>query len=160
MRVEHVRPFAEASVEVCNSLLGFVPERGDLAACPTLTTTKQVSALCGISGHVGGFVMLSMSARTASQIASKLGGTPVVTFDTHAASAIAEFANIIGGRSLTLLADSGLVCTLTPPTIIRGVGTPVEGGSGISLRIPLILSHWGELDVLVSIQGTEVRAAS
>lgn len=155
-----MRPFAEASVEVCNSLLGFFPDRGDLAACPILATTQQVSAVCGIGGHVEGFVMLSMSARTASQIAGKLCGTPVVTFDTHAASAIAEFANIIGGRSLTLLAGSGLVCTLTPPTIIRGVGTPVEGGSGLALRIPLILSHWGAMDVLVSIQGVERRVAS
>ncbi len=159
MRVEHVRPFAEASVEVCTTLLGLSPDRGDLTACVGLCTTQQINALCGITGDVEGYVMLSMSARTAAQIAGKLSGVPVVTFDASATSAIAEFANIIGGRSLTLLSESGLVCGLEPPTIIRGSNTPIQGARGPALRIPLVFTPWGEIDLQVSLFGAATQAA-
>lgn len=158
MRVEHVRPFAEASAEVCKSLLGIDPERGELAAHSVLETARQINAVCAIGGGLAGFVMLSMSARTANQIAGRLIGSPVVTFDQMAASAIAEFGNMVGGRSLTLLADAGVECTLSPPTVIRGTQTPIQGASGPAILIPLLLGEFGTVDVVVCLNQAAAAA--
>lgn len=159
MRVEHVRPFAEASVEVCRSLLGIDPQRGDLAVRRLLETSRQINAVCSIGGGLSGFVMLSMSARTANQIAGRLIGSAVVTFDQMAASAIAEFGNMVGGRSLTLLADAGVGCTLSPPTVIRGTQTPIQGAPGPAILIPLLLGEFGTVEVVVSLAASAGAAA-
>jgi len=151
MKVEHVRPFATASVEVCRSLLGIDPQRGDLAVLRVLETSRQINAVCSIGAGLSGFVMLSMSARTANQIAARLTGTSVVTFDQMAASAIAEFGNMVGGRSVTLLAEAGIECVLSPPTVIRGTQTPIQGAPGPALLIPLLLGDFGTVDVVVSL---------
>ena len=70
MKVEQIRPFAEASVEVCATLLGESPVRGALAVRSHLETSRQVNIVCEIGGSVRGHVVLGMSARTASRIAS------------------------------------------------------------------------------------------
>lgn len=158
MKVEHIRPFAKACVHVCAALLDVSPERGALAVRPILQTSQQINVVCVVGGSVRGHVVLGMSARTASRIAARMIGNPVVTFNTLAASAIGEFANMIGGRSLTMLENLGLECSLTPPVVVRGTRSLVLGATGPAIAIPLVLAEFGAIEIQVSLGGLAAAA--
>lgn len=159
MKVEYVSPFAEAAISVFRSLIGADVERGQLSARPDLFTTQQISIVCGITGDVEGLVIYGMSMITADKIAGKMLGTPVVTFDQLAASAIAELGNMVSGHSASLLAVQGYTCDITPPTIIRGTNVKITTLNIPALVIPLNLKDIGSFEVNVSLQERVRRAA-
>lgn len=159
MKVEYVSPFAEGAVNVFSMLIGVTAERGKLSARPQIFTSQQMNIVCGITGDVEGLVIFGMSMATADRIASKMIGSPVVTFDQLAASAIAELGNMISGNSLQLLSKSGFTCDITPPTIIRGTNVKVSTIDIPALTIPLVLPELGEFEINVSLK-QRVRAAA
>lgn len=159
MKVEYVSPFVEAAVKVMTALLQVTPERGTLSARPQVFTTQQVNIVCGITGDVEGQVIFGMSIVAADRIASKMLGSPVVTFDQLAASAIAELGNMISGNSMTLLHGQGFTCDITPPTIIKGSNVKISTLDIPALVIPMRLKDIGEFEINVSIKERTRRAA-
>lgn len=152
MKVEYVSPFAEASVNVFETLISCKPERGNLSARPQMFTSQQINIVCGITGQIEGLVIYGMSMITADKIASKMIGAPVVTFDQLAASAIAELGNMISGHSASLLATQGYTCDITPPTIIRGTNVSVTTLDIPAIVIPMTLPEIGAFEINVSLQ--------
>ncbi|ARU43508.1 hypothetical protein CCB81_04785 [Armatimonadetes bacterium Uphvl-Ar2] len=159
MKVEYVSPFVEAAVKVMTALLQVTPERGTLSARPQVFTTQQVNIVCGITGDVEGQVIFGMSIVAADRIASRMLGSPVVTFDQLAASAIAELGNMISGNSMTLLHGQGFTCDITPPTIIKGSNVKISTLDIPALVIPMRLKDIGEFEINVSIKERTRRAA-
>ncbi len=159
MKVEYISPFVEASVNVIQTLLSIVPERGTLSARPQVFTSQQLNIVCGITGAVEGQVIYGMSIIAADKIASKMLGAPVVTFDQLAASAIAELGNMISGNSLTLLASRGYSCDITPPTIVKGANVKISTLSIPALVIPMKLRDVGDFEINVSLQERARKAA-
>ncbi|HAY14828.1 MAG TPA: chemotaxis protein CheX [Fimbriimonadaceae bacterium] len=159
MKVEYVSPFVEAAVKVMTTLLQVTPERGTLSARPQVFTTQQVNIVCGITGDVEGQVIFGMSIVAADRIASRMLGSPVVTFDQLAASAIAELGNMISGNSMTLLHGQGFTCDITPPTIIKGSNVKISTLDIPALVIPMRLKDIGEFEINVSIKERTRRAA-
>jgi len=159
MKVEYVSPFVEAAVKVMTALLQVTPERGTLSARPQVFTTQQVNIICGITGDVEGQVIFGMSIVAADRIASRMLGSPVVTFDQLAASAIAELGNMISGNSMTLLHGQGFTCDITPPTIIKGSNVKISTLDIPALVIPMRLKDIGEFEINVSIKERTRRAA-
>lgn len=152
MKVQYVSPFAEAAVNVFETLIGVKPDRGSLSARPQIFTTQQINIVCGITGPVEGLVIYGMSMITADKIASRMIGAPVVTFDQLAASAIAELGNMISGHSASRLAAEGYNCDITPPTIIRGTNVSVTTLDIPALVIPLVIGDLGSFEINVSLQ--------
>lgn len=152
MKVEYISPFVEASLNVTQMLLHVTAERGQLSARPQVFTSQQVNIVCGITGDVEGQVIYGMSIIAADKIASLMLGAPVVTFDQLAASAIAELGNMISGNSLTLLAQAGYRCTITPPTIVKGSNVKISTLDIPALVIPMKLPGIGEFEINVSLQ--------
>ncbi len=159
MKVQYVSPFAEAAVSVFEMLVGMTPERGQLAARPSLFTTQQVNIVCGITGPVEGLVIYGTSMNSALKIASRMIGMPVTQFDQLAASAIGELGNMITGNSASLLAAQGFGCDITPPTIIRGTNVKISTVDIPALLIPLNLKDIGTFEVNVSLQERRKLAA-
>jgi len=159
MKVEYVSPFVEAAVKVMTALLQVTPERGTLSARPQVFTTQQVNIVCGITGDVEGQVIFGMSIVAVDRIASRMLGSPVVTFDQLAASAIAELGNMISGNSMTLLHGQGFTCDITPPTIIKGSNVKISTLDIPALVIPMRLKDIGEFEINVSIKERTRRAA-
>ncbi len=159
MKVEYVSPFVSATVTVMEMLLGSKPERGQLTARPQMFTTQQVNIVCGITGDVEGQVIYGMSVTTADRIASKMLGSPVVTFDQLAASAIAELGNMISGNSVTLLAGQGYHCDITPPTIVKGSNVKISTLDIPALVIPMRVDGIGDFQINVSLQDRRRTAA-
>ena len=159
MKVEYVSPFAEASIKVVANLVNSQPERGALSARSKLFTSQQINLVCGISGQVEGLVMYGMPSNTADKIVSKMIGRPVSTLDQAAASALAEFGNMISEQSALLLADQGFICEITSPTIIRGTNVSVTALETPALVIPINIPKIGVLEINVSLQEQAKLAA-
>lgn len=160
MKVEYVGPFVESAFKVIEALLHITPERGQLSARPQVFTTQQVNIVCGITGQIEGQVIYGMPIIVADRIASIMLGSPVVTFDQLAASAIAELGNMISGNSLTLLAGAGYTCDITPPTIIRGSNVKITTLDIPALVIPMRLPGIGEFEINVSLKERLQKAAA
>lgn len=159
MKVEYISPFVEASLNVLETIVNSTPERGQLSARPQVFTTQQVNIVCGITGAIEGQVIYGMSIIGADKLASKMLGAPVVTFDQLAASAIAELGNMISGNSMTLLSSQGYSCDITPPTIVKGSNVKISTLNIPALVIPLKLQEIGDLEINVSLQEKQAKAA-
>lgn len=149
VKVEFVNPFITAAINVLDQFVGGEIEHGQLAVRTAIFTTQQISIAVGVSGQVKGQVIYGMSQVTATKIASAMMGSTTVAFDEMVASAISEMGNIISGNAATLLSESGFVCDITPPTMIRGIN--VEIGTQIpALDVPLF-TRCGKIDVNVAL---------
>lgn len=151
MKVEYINPFVNAAFSVLESVLGSAPTKGQLAMRPSVFTSQQCNVITGVAGKIEGQVIYGMSLITADKVASAMIGQPIRTFDQLAASAIAELGNMITGNAMSLLAEAGFVCDITPPTIIRGTNVKISTLSIPALVIPIRLEQ-GEVELTVSLQ--------
>ncbi len=149
VKVEFVNPFIQAGIDVLMQLVGGTTERGQLAVRSAIFTTQPISIAVGVSGMVRGQVIYGMSQVTATKIASAMIGTPIIAFDEMAASAISEMGNIISGNAMSLLAESGYTCDITPPTIIRGLN--VEITTQLPALVVPLYTACGKLEVNVAV---------
>jgi len=78
-------------------------------------------------------------------------GHTIVTFDRLAASAIAELGNMITGNAMTLLAEQGYRCDITPPSIVRGASVSIDTIVSPALVVPLCIEH-GQIELTVCLR--------
>ena len=151
MKVEYINPFVSASFSVLENCLGQKPTKGQLSMRPAVFTSQQCNIITGVTGMIEGQVIYGMSLITADKIASTMIGQPIRTFDQLAASAIAELGNMITGNAMAYLSESGYVCDITPPTIIRGTNVKLSTLSIPALVLPICLEQ-GEIEMTVSLR--------
>jgi len=145
-----INPFITVCFSILETILGEVPQRGTPAAQAADCTCHQVNVMVGFTGALTGNVIYGMPLTTADKIASIMIGTPVRTFDSMAASAIAELANMISGNVLMELSSIGLECDMTPPTIVRGRNVKMSTLDIPAIAIPFT-TNVGELTVVVGV---------
>lgn len=150
MKIQYINPFVTASFTVIEQALGMKAQKGPLAMRPELFTTQQCNILIGLTGNVHGQIIYGMSLTTADKIASLMLGQQVRTFDQLAASAIAELGNMITGNASALLAEAGIVCDITPPTVVRGANLKMTTLAIPALVVPLCL-ELGEIELTVCL---------
>ncbi len=151
MKVQYVNPFVTAAFTVIETVMGMKAEKGQLAMRPTVFTSQQCNVITGITGMIEGQAIYGMSLITADKVASQMLGQPIRTFDQLAASAIAELGNMITGNAMALLSEGGVVCDITPPSIIRGTNVKITTLNIPALVVPICLEI-GEIELTVSIQ--------
>lgn len=159
MLAEHVRPFAEASLDVIERVLGVRPQRGDLVARRHHLTAKAVNIVCPVRGALDGEVVIGMTQQTASLVVAKLLGGPMESMDPLAVGALAELGNMIGQAATTTLSGAGARCTSATPTIVMGANVCVNRLEYPAIGIALDLGEFGVVDVSVSLQTANSRAA-
>jgi len=94
-----------------------------------------VTVMLGIAGDVEGQFMLGCDAQTALNIARVMMDNPdYPELDELCRSALAELGNMIGGRTSTNLAEMGLLCNLTPPSVVSSTN------GLISLEAPVMIA--------------------
>jgi chemotaxis protein CheX len=150
VKAEFINPFLTASYSVINMVLGSVPTKGPIGAHPNSTTSHQVNIVCGVTGQLQGQIILGMGQATANRIASQMSGQALKVFDSFVASAIAELGNMISGNALMALSETGYVCDITPPTIVRGTNVEISTHDIASICINLV-TECGELAVTVGL---------
>ena len=157
MRVEYINPFVETSYRVLKEVLeGADVKRGDLYLKSTAMPVMGVAALVGLAGDVEGRVLFDMSFETALNIASKMNGEKMTTFDDMAKATISEVANIITGQAVTKLHELGFKFDLTPPALFAGENMEIAALGGTTesveaLIVPLV-TDCGKIEVNVAIR--------
>ncbi|MCI5830689.1 MAG: chemotaxis protein CheX [Treponema sp.] len=157
MRVEYINPFVETSYRVLKEVLeGADVKRGDLYLKSTAMPVMGVAALVGLAGDVEGRVLFDMSFETALNIASKMNGEKMTTFDDMAKATISELANIITGQAVTKLHELGFKFDLTPPALFAGENMEIAALGGTTesveaLIVPLV-TDCGKIEVNVAIR--------
>lgn len=88
----------------------------------------QVAGSVSLVGHVNGLVSIATSSEFAHQLTGQLLG--LNGQDTQSEEmvndAIGELTNMVGGHLKSQLADRGLACRISIPSIIRGSSFTVE----------------------------------
>ncbi len=151
MDIELINPVVLASYSVLEMVLNTSPSKGPLSVRPSNATGEQVSIACGITGQIQGQVVYGMSLVTADRVASAMLGQTVTTFDSLAASAVAELGNMISGNASLLLSELGYQCDITPPAVIRGANIEISTVSIPAVVIPLTLEQ-GEIFLTVGVR--------
>ena len=151
MKVQYINPFIQATFSVVETVLGSVPEKGELTMRPSVFTSQQCNVITGVTGRIEGQIIYGMSLMTADKVASLMLGQTIRTFDQLAASALAELGNMITGNASGLLAEAGFLCDITPPSIIRGTNVKISTVNIPALVVPIHLSV-GEMELTVSLQ--------
>lgn len=159
MKTEYVNPFISAATSVIEMVISEPPKRGSIAARPQIFTSQQINVVYGVTGPVQGQVIFGMSVQTATNIAGRMVGNPVHSFDALAASAIAELGNMISGNAMTSLSNAGFDSDITPPTIIRGSNVKISTMDIPALVIGFSLGSLGEFELTVCVRERPARAA-
>jgi CheY-specific phosphatase CheX len=87
----------------------------------------DILAMIGIVGALRGHFMIRFADKDAVTFVDHLSGHLGMQGEDpndprYRKAAIGEIANQLGGRAMAVLADSGIDCMVTPPTIITGSG--------------------------------------
>ncbi|RYG86270.1 hypothetical protein EON77_04080, partial [bacterium] len=138
------------------AVLNETPTRGNPSAQLLERTEAQLNVVIGITGEAHGHVTLGMSLATAKRIASSMIGAPIITFDALASSALGELGNMVCGNALLAISETGIVCDITPPTIIKGAKVEISTLNIPAIVVPLVLSC-GEVSLAI---GMQLRSAS
>lgn len=153
MKVEYIQPFITSAIRVLKAELGMEATVGELAAERAANTTQEVSVLIGITGEVEGTVIFGTSKLVATEMVTHLTGERRPVFDEVSESAMGELGNVISGGAAMLFEESGIHCTISPPTVIVGRGTIISTVNMKRLLIPLILP-FGQIHVAVALRST------
>jgi chemotaxis protein CheX len=86
-------------------------------------------------------------------------GSPVKTFDSMAASAIAELANMIAGNALMQLSETGIECDLAPPVVLKGTNVKISTWPEPSIVVPFITER-GTLSITVTVERSATSKAA
>ena len=78
----------------------------------------EVSSIIGLSGGVGGCVVINMRESLALQLASELLGEEITELDDDCIDAIGEIANMIAGNAKTDFPDEN--CSISVPSVVIG----------------------------------------
>lgn len=121
MEIKYINPFIAGFLNVAGQCGIPSLQRTGLSKREKLRTDHDVNIIIGLTGEIGGNVVLSMHEATAKKIASAMmGGMEVPEFDMMPKSALCELANMSAGNSLTALAEMNVNVDITPPTLING----------------------------------------
>ena len=151
MNVQYVNSFFAASRNVLETVLNVRPTRGAVRVQPATFASHQCNMVYGVTGQAQGQVIYGMSQMTALNVASTMLGQTLDELGTLGTSAIGELGNMISGNAMQHMSEAGLVCDITPPTIIQGGQVQINMISTLSIVIPLTLSE-GEFFITVGLQ--------
>jgi chemotaxis protein CheX len=137
MDVRYLNPFLVAATEVIRIDTKQEIVRGNITVHNGALTTEEITVLINLVGQIQGVVLLELSQQTGIQFVSSMMGQKFAEFDNLAQSGIAELGNVISGKATVELSKSGIVTTISPPTMILGKGTQISTIDFQRLVVPL-----------------------
>jgi chemotaxis protein CheX len=126
----------EAVKEVFQSMLSM--EVNPEAPTPLAPDPEgQIIGSVGFIGDATGIIYIYASLGFARVITGKLLGLeePEVDPGEMVTDAMGELSNMVVGYVKSRLCNSGLPCTLTIPSVVRGQGLTVEGSGSVTRRV-------------------------
>ncbi|MFO7986139.1 MAG: chemotaxis protein CheX [Desulfatiglandaceae bacterium] len=118
MDVRYINPFLAAVKEVFETMIEIPFTVGKPSLKKDGMPTHDVSSIIGISGNVTGCVVITLSEKTALQLASALIGDEIPEMDEDCIDAIGEIANMVAGSAKNGFPVANT--SLSVPTVVLG----------------------------------------
>lgn len=136
--VNHINPFLMSASQVLEQVCGIKTKVGSISKDNPMIDGEPLFIMLGITGEMTGQVCIVFDIDVAKDIASRMMmGMPVPEIDEMAKSALSELGNMIMGNAATLLANSGTLIDITPPTL--GTGSAKIGAPNMTcIKVPLL----------------------
>lgn len=153
MKVEHINPFIDSTVNVISTMTGHTPTRGKLSLKAETVLAFDVSAIIGIAGDVHGSVVISFPQDVALKVVSSFIGETKDVLDDDVQDAVGEFVNMIAGGAKKNLMGTGLRFKLSIPNIVVGAGHKVTRPKNVPcILVPFHIDDVGDFAVEVSLK--------
>lgn len=120
MNIEYINPFLVAASSVMQTACGIKLTAGTPYVKTTAFDDTSIVICLGVTGQLGGQVILAFHKSVALDIASKMCMMPVAELDELSRSALSELGNMVLGNAATVLSTKNVIIDITPPTIIQG----------------------------------------
>jgi len=151
MKVEYIKPFAQAAYDVLGEILDIPIKRGKLMLLHSPVSVSGVVVLMGLTGEVEGRVLFDLNEETAKKVAEIMNYEQFDTFNQLARATISELGNIITGRAVSILNDNGFKFDITPPILFVGDKMETSDLAQETLIIPLEFEY-GIFNVNVALK--------
>ncbi len=155
LKVDAVQPFVRATREVFQGATGVETKVGRPAAKKGPIPIRGVAVVVGVTGDLEGRVVLDMSRKTATAVASAMMGEKLLGYDMTARSAVSELGNMIAGRAVTYLVDAGYRFDITPPTVVSGSDLELFSADDTPTLVIPVVSDLGEIEVNLSLHSKD-----
>lgn len=153
MKVEFLNPFIKSIADIMTATVSETPTKGKIYLRDKYPyKTAEVAIIVGITGKLGGQLVISMTMECAMGIAAiMLMEESIDQLDEYAQSALAELANMITANATIGLSEAGYHCDITPPSVITGQGLEISCQERIkTIVIPMTISK-GAMEVNLSM---------
>lgn len=135
VKVEHINPFVNASIETFKSMVRTNVTPGKVTLVSMSHLKYDISGIIGLSGGAKGTVSLSFPRVTALKVVSEFIGEKQLALDDTVKDAVGELANIVAGAAKKDLTQFKISISL--PSVIIGENHQVQGGKEvIPLAVP------------------------
>jgi len=137
MKVEYLNPFITGTYEILKQLGISETKRGKINLCKGGIKINSSAVIIGLTGDINGRVIYDMDIQTSLNIAELIIGEKRNSFDEMVKSAVGEFANMVTGRAISILAEKGYKFKISPPTLFTGNKMEISDINIPALVVPI-----------------------
>jgi chemotaxis protein CheX len=152
INVEFINPFIESTRNVLKTMAGIDVERKKLFLKDDHTMMGDVSGVMGLSGDASGSVVISLPAKLAITIVSKmLGEEPSDTLTPEICDGVGELINMISGQAKASLTKTKYHFQISIPTVVQGVDHEISHKKGTPNIVVLFTTGTEEFVIQVCL---------
>lgn len=152
INAKHINPFLIAATKILKDTCFIDAKIGKPEVKEANFTDNTLVIIIGVTGEMGGQVMIAFENGVACSIASKMCMMPITQMDALSTSAICELGNMIMGNTATIFSTQGIGIDITPPTICVG-NVAFSTTFAANICIPLIIGNGEKIEFNISIKG-------
>lgn len=153
LRVEYLEPFVQGANLALRQLSVGGVKAGGLGLLGATFPTASINITTRIDGSLCGDVVYSMSSMTARKLAGLITGVEAHTFGRRMGKGLAELGSVLTEQTKKLLAERGLDCAFSSPTIFQGLNVEFSAAAP-ALAVP-IDTDIGRVEVSVAVNDGE-----
>jgi chemotaxis protein CheX len=150
IRVEHVNPFIQSTIETFKKMVGIEAKPGKLVLKNDSGLGYDISGIIGISGNAKGMISLSFPKETALSVTNKFVGTAHTEISDDIIDAIGELANIVAGYAKKELVSLNI--TISLPSVVMGENHKVREPKDVFSFVVPFTTDLGGFDLAVSLK--------
>jgi len=137
MKVEHINPFLNATLNVLKTMAFTEATAGKPYLKKERVAGGDVSGIIGITGETEGSLSISFTEPAICQIVSNMFGEEITKLNQEVEDAVGEITNMISGDARRELAEKGFVLKGAIPSVVSGHNHTVKHmAKGPSIAIP------------------------
>lgn len=152
MNVEYINPFLVSASSVLQAACNITLKPGRPYVRTAAFDENSLVISIGVTGQLGGQVLLAFHKNVACEIASRMCMMPIDELNEIALSALSELGNMILGNAATVLSTKNVVIDITPPMIIHG-NFQMDRMYAQNICIPMTFDNDKLIEIDISIIG-------